>query len=190
MNCIAGLYPTGLNISANNRTVNFGAGNYQFGNNGCGSSLCIGGSGDTVNFGSGHYTFQNGLNVSGSGSALCGGAAASSSCPNPPAGGVFFYVSGGTTSLGNLNFANYIQLAPISATSDPYHGILLWQNGNDTNSVFLASAATSVNTYGGKIYVPNATISLYGFGNNISTGDIVANSLLFDFSFNLNVVIQ
>ena len=91
---------------------------------------------------------------------------------------------------GTCNFANNIQLAPITSTSDPYHGVLLWQNGTDTNPVFLASAASSVNTYGGEIYVPNATISLYGFGNSISTGNIVANSLLFDFCFNLTVTIQ
>jgi hypothetical protein len=189
MTCTPGLYAGGLNIP-NNRTVNFQPGNYKFGTNGgCQSSLCIGSS-DTVNFGSGHYTLTDGLNVSGSGSALCGGGGATSACPSPPSGGVFFYVSGGSTALGNINAANNIQLAPISATSDPYHGVLLWQNGTDTNSVFLASAATSVNTYGGEIYVPNATISLYGFGNNISTGHIVANSMLFDFSFNLNVIIQ
>ncbi len=189
MACTPGLYPGGLNI-ASNRTVNFQPGNYQFGTNGgCGSSLCIGNS-DTVNFGTGHYTFTDGLNVSGSGSALCGGGTATTVCPNPPAGGVFFYVSGGSTALGNVNFANNIQLAPISSTSDPYRGVLLWQLGTDNNSVFLASAASSVNTYGGEIYVPNATISLYGFGNNISTGHIVANSMLFDFSFNLNVTIQ
>jgi hypothetical protein len=188
MTCTPGLYASGLNITSN-RTVNFQPGNYQFGTNGCQSSLCIGSS-DIVNFGSGHYTFADGLDLSGSGSALCGGAAASSICPNPPSGGVFFYVSGGSTDLGNANFANNIQLAPISATSDPYNGVLLWQNGTDNSPVFMASAASSVNTYGGKIYVPNATIQLYGFGNNISTGDIVANSLSFDFSFNLNVTIQ
>jgi hypothetical protein len=189
MTCTPGLYSGGLNI-ASNHTVNFQPGNYQFANNaGCGSSLCIGSS-DIVNFGSGHYTFQNGLNLSGSGSALCGGGASTTACPSPPSGGVFFYVSGGSTALGNVNYANNIQLAPIAATSDPYHGVLLWQNGTDTNSVFLASAATSLNTYGGEIYVPNATISLYGFGNSISTGHIVANSMLFDFSFNLNVTIQ
>ncbi len=189
MTCSPGLYAAGLNIP-NNRTVNFQPGNYRFGTNAaCQSSLCIGNS-DTVNFGTGHYTFTDGLNVSGSGSALCGGGGATSACPSPPSGGVFFYVSGGSTALGNINAANNIQLAPITATSDPYHGVLLWQNGTDTNSVFLASAATSVNTYGGEIYVPNSTISLYGFGNNISTGHIVANSMLFDFSFNLNVIIQ
>jgi hypothetical protein len=121
---------------------------------------------------------------------LCGGGTATSACPTPPAGGVFFYVSGGSTALGNVNFANNIQLAPIAATSDPYHGVLLWQLGTDNSPVFLASAASSVNTYGGELYVPNATISLYGFGNNISTGHIVANSMLFDFSFNLTVAIQ
>ena len=189
MTCTPGLYAGGLDI-ASNRTVNFQPGNYQFGTNaGCQSSLCIGNS-DTVNFGTGHYTFTDGLNVSGSGSALCGGGPATSACPSPPAGGVFFYVSGGSTALGNVNFANNIQLAPVSATSDPYHGVLLWQNGTDNNSVFLASAASSVNTYNGEIYVPNATISLYGFGNNISTGHIVANSMLFSFSFNLTVTIQ
>ncbi len=189
MTCTPGLYAGGLNI-ASNRTVNFQPGNYQFGTNGtCQSSLCIGNS-DTVNFGTGHYTFTDGLNVSGSGSALCGGGTATSVCPNPPAGGVFFYVSGGSTALGNVNYANNIQLAPITATSDPYHGVLLWQLGTDNNPVFLASAASSVNTYGGEIYVPNATISLYGFGNNISAGNIVANSMLFDFSFNLTVTIQ
>jgi len=189
MTCTPGLYAGGLNLP-NSRTINFERGNYQFGTNGgCGSSLCVG-SRDTVNFGTGHYTFTDGLNVSGSGSALCGGGTASSACPNPPPGGVFFYVSGGSTALGNRNAANNIDLGPISATSDPYHGVLLWQNGNDSNSVFLASAATSVNTYGGEIYVPNATIRLYGFGNNISTGHIVANSMLFDFSFNLDVIIQ
>ncbi len=189
MTCTPGFYAGGLNIPSN-RTVNFQAGNYQFGTNaGCQSSLCVGSS-DTVNFGTGHYTFTDGLNVSGSGSALCGGGSATSACPSPPSGGVFFYVSGGSTDLGNVNFANNIQLAPISTTSDPYHGVLLWQNGTDNNPVFLASAATSVNTYQGKIYVPNATINLYGFGNSISTGDIVANSMLFDFSFNLDVTIQ
>jgi len=189
MTCSPGLYAGGLNI-ASNRTVNFQPGNYQFGTNGgCQSSLCIGSS-DTVNFGTGHYTFTDGLNVSGSGSALCGGGTATSACPTPPAGGVFFYVSGGSTALGNVNFANNIQLAPIAATSDPYHGVLLWQLGTDNSPVFLASAASSVNTYGGELYVPNATISLYGFGNNISTGHIVANSMLFDFSFNLTVAIQ
>jgi len=189
MTCTPGVYANGLNIPSN-RTVNFQPGDYQFGTNaGCQSSLCIGSS-DTVNFGSGHYTFTDGLNVSGSGSALCGGGTVTSACPSPPSGGVFFYVSGGSTALGNVNAANNIQLAPISTTSDPYHGVLLWQNGTDNNPVFLASAATSVNTYGGEIYVPNATISLYGFGNSISTGHIVANSMLFDFCFNLSVTIQ
>jgi len=56
--------------------------------------------------------------------------------------------------------------------------------------VFLASAASSVNTYGGVIYVPDATISLYGFGDTISTGPIVAQSMLFNFCFNLRVTIQ
>jgi len=188
MTCTPGLYSSGLNIPSS-RTVNFQAGNYQFGTNGCGSSLCTGNS-DIVNFGTGHYTFTDGLTVSGSGSALCGGGPVTSACSSPPSGGVFFYVSGGAANLGNVNFANNIQLAPISSTSDPYHGVLLWQNGTDISSVFLASAASSVNTYGGEIYVPNATISLYGFGNSISTGNIVANSLLFDFCFNLTVTIQ
>ena len=58
LTCTPGLYAGGLNISASNRTVNFQAGNYQFGTNGsCQSSLCIGNS-DTVNFGTGHYTFR------------------------------------------------------------------------------------------------------------------------------------
>ena len=188
MTCTPGAYGSGLDIPSN-RIVNFQPGNYQFGTNACQSSLCIGSS-DTVNFGSGHYTFTDGLNVSGSASALCGGAAATSACPSSPSGGVFFYVSGGSTDLGNVNSANNIQLAPISTTLDPYHGVLLWQNGTDNNPVFLASAASSVNTYGGEIYVPNSTISLYGFGNSISTGNIVANSMLFDFCFNLNVTIQ
>jgi len=189
LTCTPGLYASGLNVPSN-RTVNFQSGNYQFGTNAsCQSSLCIG-SNDTVNFGSGHYTYTDGLNVSGSGSALCGGGTVTSACPTPPSGGVFFYVSGGSTDLGKVNFANNIQLAPISTTSDPYHGVLLWQNGTDNNPVFLASAASSLNTYGGEIYIPNATISLYGFGNNISTGNIVANSMLFDFCFNLSVAIQ
>ena len=190
MSCTPGLYANGLNITSH-RNVTFQPGHYQFGANGCGSSLCIGSS-DTVNFGSGHYTFTDGLNVSGSGSALCGGGTATSACPSPPSGGVFFYVQDGTTNLGNVNFANNIELAPIptTMTSDPYNGVLLWQDATDNAPVFLASAASSVNTYGGVIYVPDATISLYGFGDTISTGPIVAQSMLFNFCFNLRVTIQ
>lgn len=188
MTCTPGLYSNGLSIP-NSRTVNFAKGNYKFGNSGCGASLCVGSS-DVVNFGSGHYWYTNGLNVSGSGSALCGGGPVTSACANPPAGGVFFYVSGGTTALGNINFANNIQLAPITS-SDPYQGKLLWQDGSDNNAVFLASAATSVNTYNGEIYVPNATISLYGFGNNITSGDVVANSINFgNFTFGFTFDVQ
>ena len=153
--------------------------------------MCIGGTGDTVNFGTGHYTFtERSERVWIGQRAVRWGGRLERRAPILRRGASSSTCQGGSTALGNINFANNIQLGPISATSDPYHGVLLWQNGNDTNSVFLASAATSVNTYGGEIYVPNATISLYGFGNNISTGHIVANSLLFDFSFNLNVVIQ
>lgn len=194
MTCTSGLYSGGLNIP-NNRTVTFGAGNYQFNNNGsCGSSLCVGSS-DTVYFGSGHYIYANGIEVAGSGSALCGGGVANSSCPEMPSGGVFFYVKSGKTDLGNLNSGNVIDLGAIPVTqngTDPYAGVLLWQDGTDSsNPVTLTTALTAtVNTLNGEIYAPNATIDLGAFSGGqsvINTGEIVANSINFSLSNQLQL---
>ena len=191
MNCSAGRYANGLNISANSRTVNFAPGNYQFGTNaGCQSSLCIAGNGDVVNFGSGHYTFTDGLNVSGSLDDLCGGEVPTSSCPNAPQGGVFFYVSGGATDLGNSLFATTIQLGANTNQTDEYHNVLLWQDGNDPNNqVVLSSGISATNNLAGEIYAPTAQIVLNGWGANVTTQDIVANTLQFGSNLNLTLTI-
>lgn len=190
MTCEPGLYPNGLSI-ANGKTVKFDAGNYQFGSNACGSSLCIGSS-DTVDFGTGHYIYTNGINVAGSGSTLCGGGVVNSSCPTTNAG-VFFYVKSGATNLGNLSSGNVIDLGAITnPTDDPYAGVLLWQDGSDSeNSITLTTAGTSaINNLGGTIYAPNATIDLgaASVGQSvIDTGPIVAQGLNFSLSYQLQL---
>jgi prepilin-type N-terminal cleavage/methylation domain-containing protein len=196
--CTDGVYPNGLSFPSN-KTVMFSPGDYQFGGtssvtcNGFFSSLqtslCIQ-SNDTVDFGTGHYTFENGLDVVGSNTSLCGGGPSTSACPSSPQQqGVFFYVKGGNTNLGNVNFGSNIQLAPLG-NGDKFAGVLLWQDGSDSNPVLLASAASSLNTYGGTIYAPQAELSFYGFGNSITTGNIVASRISFPFGSGCNVTVQ
>ena len=170
--CNPGLYSSGLNITSS-RTYKFNAGNYQFGSNaGCGASLCVNNS-DIVNFGSGHYTYTDGLNVGGSGSALCGGGPVTSACPRPARGRRLLLrlrrvpppSATSTTPTTSSSPPSLRRLTPTTASC-------CGRTAPTTIRCSLASAATSVNTYGGEIYVPNATISLYGFGNNITTGDV------------------
>ena len=193
MTCTAGTYSSGLNIP-NNRTVNFAQGNYQFNNNSaCGSSLCVGSS-DTVNFGKGHYIYANGIEIGGSGSSLCGGNGTSSSCPNAPSGGVFFYIKAGNADFGNFSNGNVIDLGPLTG-ADPYAGKVLWEDGSDPNPLKLTTAGSAVtNTFGGgTIYAPNTTIDLgaFSFGNSVvDTGTIVANSLNFSLSIQLQLNVQ
>jgi len=180
--CSPGLYPSGLGI-ANGVTVNFQAGNYQFGGSvGCSgsqTSLCIQ-SNDTVNFGTGHYTYTNGIDVAGSGSALCGSATATAVCTHP-IGGVFFYVKGGSTNLGNYFASNTIQLSAITNSADPYQNVVLWQDGGDPNNTLVLSSPNSnaTNTLAGEIYAPTAQVFINGYGGNVATQDIVANTLAF-----------
>ena len=198
MTCQPGVYANGLNLPSG-FTVTFTPGDYQFGGSSnvtCNgflsslqTSLCIQ-SNDLVDFGTGHYTFVNGLDVVGSNTTLCGGGPSTSSCPSSSnRKGVFFYVKGGNTNLGNVNVGTNIQLAPLGS-SDKFTGVLLWQDGSDNNSVVLASASSSLNTYGGTIYAPTAELSFYGFGNSISTGNIVASRISFPFGSNCNVTVQ
>jgi len=185
--CTPGLYAGGLTIS-DNETVTFSPGDYQFGTAAnCNCALNIG-SNDKVYFEAGDYTFEGGFSVNGSFDTICGiSTPGDPDCPST--GGVFFYVAGGTASLGGFTFGNTIKLGP--PTTGPYAGKLLWQDGSDNNTVTLVGAAQSiVNGYNGVIYAPNAQIEVYGFGNEITTGNIVANSLLFSSSLNTTVVVN
>ena len=165
-------------------------GPFQFGNalnkgNGCNCALTIG-SNDKVIFGAGDYSFEGGFSVNGSSDTICGiSTAGDPDCPST--GGVFFYVAGGTASLGNFNLGNTIKLAPPSGGE--YAGMLLWQDGSDSNGLSLVGGATTVNTFNGKIYAPNSQIGIYGFSNTIITGDIVANSMQF-LGFNTTLVVN
>jgi prepilin-type N-terminal cleavage/methylation domain-containing protein len=167
--CPAGRYTTGLAVPAGVQVTFTGGGNgkYQFGAPGCTNCALTFGGGDTATFSSGVYRFDGGLNVDGSNS------------PNnlsSMSGGVLFYVAGGPTDFASNGSANKIQLAAMS--SGPYAGLLFWQDGSDPNNKVSIAGSQSPNLYSGEIYAPNDELDLVGFGNNVTTGPVCANSMV------------
>lgn len=91
--------------------------------------------------------------------------------------------------MGNFSFATNIQLGAITNAGDPYHNVLLWQDGNDNNQVVLSSGLSVTNSFSGEIYAPTAQIVLNGWGANVTTQDIVANTMQFGSNLNLTLTI-
>jgi hypothetical protein len=91
--------------------------------------------------------------------------------------------------MGNSNFATNIQLAAIANSNDRYHSVLLWQDGIDNNQVVLSSGLAVTNNLAGEIYAPTAQIVLNGWGANVTTQDIVANTMQFGSNLNLTLTI-
>lgn len=200
--CQPGLYPSGLDISVNDYNITFAPGNYQFGTAGCTGScgLDVSGSDDTLNLGSGDYTFEGSdsadscnqhLNRS---SAVNGGFVVTGGTDSlNGTAGVFFYVAGGQANF-DCGQSVSVNLAPM--TSGSYNGVLLWQSSSDTLPVVLTGNGTggfgggfggfgggsgsgsgSDNLYTGVIYAPAAQVELTGYGQTLTTGPIVAQSL-------------
>jgi prepilin-type N-terminal cleavage/methylation domain-containing protein len=172
--CSAGLYTRGLSIPPNTQVVFSGSpGNsYQFGTPNCSScSLSLGGS-DDVTFGSGVYSFYGGLTVNGE-----NGFRPSPNTLTSALGGVLFYVADGTTDFAYHGSANKVDLTAMS--TGRYAGLLFWQDGSDLNDdVSIAGSANSPNVYQGEIYAPNADLDFFGFGNDITTGPVCAQSMV------------
>ena len=184
--CMPGRYPTGLTIPPN-VTVNFGTGNYQFGTPSCSNCALTISGGDTVNFGSGVYTYEGGITVQGGGGTnnLCSGTVTAGVCHTN--GGVLFYVAGGQAGFGDFTYGNKIQLSPM--TSGTYQGILFWQDGSDNQSLYLVSGVGPQHLRR-RVYAPNAQIYIYGFGNNLTTGHIVAQGLQMPLSFGCSLAVS
>lgn len=116
-----------------------------------------------------------GLNFSGGGT-LSGGA--------PNADGVMIYFTNGSSinkAVGGGNNAD-LNLYPLSATqsatyagNDSYTGLLFYQDPADTTVAYFGGDNNS--TYNGTIYMPNATITVYGNGTETFNGTVVAYSL-------------
>jgi hypothetical protein len=73
-------------------------------------------------------------------------------------------------------------LYPLSATqsatyagNDSYTGLLFYQNPADTTTAYFGGDNNS--TYNGTIYMPTATITVYGNGTETFNGTVVAYTL-------------
>lgn len=185
--CPAGIYPQGL-VIPDNETVTFqgGTNGTQFGQvsqagDHCDCALIIGNS-DTVFFDTGYYSYEGGLSMTGVSSALCAGSG-TGPCAGAPTGGVFFYVNGGQVDFGSVSWTDFVgkadvvQLSPITTSTDPYDGILIWQNQSDNDAIELVGYLSSSNAYNGEIYAPDSPMQIYGLGFSVSTGNIVADML-------------
>jgi prepilin-type N-terminal cleavage/methylation domain-containing protein len=150
--CQPGYYSGSLSLSGN---VTFAPGNYLFA-----QSVAITGSG-SVTFGAGQYTFDQGLNI-GPNITVTGS-------------GVFFYFAGTTASL-TVGNSDTVELTP--ATSGPYLGVLAYQP--PTNSATMALGAggpPTVNTFGGAIDAPGASVDLGSDNDDFSVGSLEANNV-------------
>jgi len=116
-----------------------------------------------------------GLNFNGGGT-LTGGA--------PNADGVMFYFTNGSSinkAVGGGNNAD-LNLYPLSATqsalyagNDSYTGLLFYQEPADTTVPYFGGDNNS--TYNGTIYMPSATLTVYGNGTETFNGTVVTYSL-------------
>jgi hypothetical protein len=116
-----------------------------------------------------------GLNFNGGGT-LTGGA--------PNADGVMFYFTNGSSinkAVGGGNNAD-LNLYPLSATqsalyagNDTYTGLLFYQNPADTTIPYFGGDNNS--TYNGTIYMPTATLTVYGNGTETFNGTVITYSL-------------
>jgi len=116
-----------------------------------------------------------GLNFNGGGT-LTGGAA--------NADGVMFYFTNGSSinkAVGGGNNAD-LNLYPLSATqsatyagNDSYTGLLFYQNPADTTTAYFGGDNNS--TYNGTIYMPTATLTVWGNGTQTFDGTVISYSL-------------
>lgn len=141
-------------------------------------------NGATVILSGGIYEFDQGVSVS-SGS-LC--SAATTQCSASGGTGVLIYIPCGPTGSYpadswatkcngqvDLNSSNgTVDLQPMS--TGPYADIWLWQNGGDNQSINI-NGPGSVNSYGGVLYAPTATVTLSG-PNPLTVGKVIAASAI------------
>jgi len=116
-----------------------------------------------------------GLNFNGGGT-LSGGS--------PGGDGVMIYFTNGSSinkAVGGGNNAD-LNLYPLDATqsafyagNDSYTGLLFYQDPADTTVAYFGGDNNS--TYNGTIYMPTATITVYGNGTETFDGTVVAYSL-------------
>jgi hypothetical protein len=116
-----------------------------------------------------------GLNFNGGGTLTGGG---------PNVDGVMFYFTNGSSinkAVGGGNNAD-LNLYPLSASqsatyagNDSYTGLLFYQNPADTTVAYFGGDNNS--TYNGTIYMPAATITVYGNGTETFNGTVVAYTL-------------
>jgi hypothetical protein len=116
-----------------------------------------------------------GLNFNGGGT-LSGGA--------PNSDGVMFYFTNGSSinkAVGGGNNAD-LSLYPLSADqstlytgSTTYTGMLFYQDPADTTVPYFGGDNNS--TYNGTIYMPTATLTVYGNGTETFNGTLVSYSL-------------
>jgi Tfp pilus assembly protein PilX len=77
-------------------------------------------------------------------------------------------LKGGNTSTG---------LHASTNTSDPYFGILFWQDRNNTLAVSLQNGNSSEINFGGSVYAPNAALAVTASTNWTVAGLLVGKSL-------------
>jgi hypothetical protein len=152
-------------VSASNSTATIQPGTYN--------SITIG-KNSSITLAPGIYYINGnaatgGLNFNGGGT-LTGGA--------PNADGVMFYFTNGSSinkAVGGGNNPD-LNLYPLASDqSATYAGLLFYQDPADTTVAYFGGDNNS--TYNGTIYMPTATITVYGNGTETFNGTVIAYTL-------------
>jgi Flp pilus assembly protein TadG len=131
-------------------------------NPGCYSSLIINGS-QTVTLNPGVYYMTGQFVINGT--------------PTVNGNGVTIYLSSSSASFTD-NGNTTLNLSAPTAPTNPYNGILFYQNPSDTNQLTINGSSGS--TVEGIFYAPTANLTLNGSGSTNFYASIVTSSLTFN----------
>ena len=143
----------------------------------------------TIGPSSGGTVCYNGLSVSGSGTVslnpgtyIINGGFSSSGSTNISGSGITVYLAAPNGSL-SLTGSGALSLSAPNDPTNPYNGILFYQDPNDTNSMKIAGSGGSV--IQGIFYAPSASLSMSGAVGSVFYANMVVNTLSISGSNNI-----
>ena len=141
----------------------------------CYNGLTMSGSG-TVTLSPGVYVINGGLSSSGSVNVQLDPAA-------PTGSGVTFYLAPPNGSV-SLTGSGALNLSAPNDSTNPYNGILFYQDPNDTNTMKVAGSNSS--SIYGIFYAPSASLTLTGSSGTNFYADLVTHALNINGTNNLH----
>ena len=140
-------------------------------------------SGNTTTIGptNGGTVCYNGISVTGSGSVslnpgtyIVNGGFSAGGSTNISGSNITIYLAAPSGSLSLTGSGTFTLSAPTDP-SNPYNGILFYQDPNDTNNMKIAGSGASV--VQGIFYAPSASLSMSGADGSVFWANMVVNTL-------------